>query len=226
VKANRLVLLAVAGVSTLALSGCAQSGNVAARVGDTTVTMSDVDLLTDQQCDDLDRAAKDPAQAGQTQAVPKATLRAFILNALVDAEVNRQAAASEHLTYDKAALSSAMQRYESSIVKAPAGDRDRYRDLLERVLRGRLQAYDRVRDQLGSQSDNTAVDQAITDFETDMRKTVDVKVNPQLGADADGVAGAVDPSLSRAVSSFAKQSTSAQPDAAWVGKLPDAQRCG
>jgi len=42
VKANRLVLLAVGVTSLLALSGCARSGDVAARVGSTTVPTSDV----------------------------------------------------------------------------------------------------------------------------------------------------------------------------------------
>ena len=55
---------------------------------------------------------------------------------------------------------------------------------------------------------------------------IDIDVNPAYGPDDSGNAGAVDPSLSVAVSSFAKQSRSAQPDSAWVSKLPADQRCG
>jgi hypothetical protein len=73
--------------------------------------------------------------------------------------------------------------------------------------------------------------QAVTKAVDDFRKKVDIEVNPAYGPDADDVAGGVDPSLSLAVSSFAKGSrdglsTTADPDASWVGDLPDDQRCG
>jgi SurA N-terminal domain len=232
VKANRLVLLAAGGAAMLALSGCAQSGGVAARVGDTTVSTSDVDLLAKVQCASLDKAAKDPAQAGQVQAVPRATLRSVVVNALVDAEVNRQVASREHLSYDKAQLASAVQRYESTTGNAPEADRNRYRDLIETILRGQLQAIGRIEDQFtGQQPSNDEVQKAITDFEAKMRKLVDVEVNPQYGPDEHGIAGGADPSLSVAVSSFARHSrdsvsTTAQPDATWVKGLPAGQRCG
>jgi hypothetical protein len=232
VKANRLVLLAVGGASVLALSGCAQTGNVAARVGDTNVPTSDVDLLTSVQCTSLDKAAKDPAQGSQVQPVARATLRTIMVNALVDAEVNRQVAAREHLTYDKTQLASAVQRYQSTVGNAPAGDRDRYRDLIETILRGQLQAIGQIQDQFaGQQPSNDEVQKAIADFEAKMRAKVDVDVNPQYGPDEHGVAGSADPSLSLAVSSFAKHSrdalsATAQTDATWVGDLPADQRCG
>jgi hypothetical protein len=232
VKANRLVLLAVGGASVLALSGCARSGDVAARVGDTTVSTSDVDLLTKVQCDSLDKEAKNPTQAGQVQPVARATLRTIMVNALVDAEVNRQVASREHLTYDKAQLASAVQRYESTVGNAPAGDRDRYRELIGTILRGQLQAIGQIKDQFtGQQPTNDEVQKAIADFEAKMRKRVDIDVNPQYGPDKDGVAGSVDPSLSLAVSSFAKHSrdalsATAQTDATWVNDLPADQRCG
>jgi hypothetical protein len=232
VKANRLVLLAVGGASMLALSGCARSGDVAARVGDTTVPTSDVDLLTDVQCKSLDKAAKDPSQAGQVQPVARATLRTIMVNALVDAEVNRQLASSEHLSYDKTQLASAVKQYESTVGNAPEADRVRYRDLIETILRGQLQAISQIEDQFtGQQPSNDQVRKAIADFEAKMRAKVDLDVNPQYGPDKDGVAGSVDPSLSLAVSSFAKHSRDAlsatsQPDATWVSDLPADQRCG
>ena len=58
------------------------------------------------------------------------------------------------------------------------------------------------------------------------RKGVDVEVNPQYGADSSGVAGKTDASLSLAVSPYAKQARSAQPDSHWVSALPADQRCG
>lgn len=229
---NRLVLLAVAGTSLLALTGCAQSGNVAAQVGDATITTSDVDFLTRMQCDTLDKAAKDPAQAAQggAQMVATAQIRRTMVNTLVQAELNRQLAAKEDLSYDKTTLSNVMVQFESVVKEVPAADQDRFRALVEDVYRGQLQVYSKAQDELASQGagqpSQDQVDQAITDIQTKFRKSVDVVVNPEYGPDADGVAGAADPSLSRAVSSFAKQSGSAQPDATWVSKLPADQRCG
>jgi len=238
VKANRLVrrlvrrmvLLAVAGTSVLAVSGCAPSGNVAAKVGDDTITTSEVDFLTRMQCDALDRAAESPSSQGTTQTVPRAQVRTGMVNTLIQDALNRQLAARDHLEYDKATLRSVMDQFESVVAQAPAKDRDRFRSLVEDVYRGQLQVYSLAQEQLvadgkdnPSQSD---VDQAISAIQDKYRKTVDVDVNPQYGPDADGVAGKADPSLSLAVSSFAKQSRSSQPQASWIAKLPDNQRCG
>jgi hypothetical protein len=229
VKANRLVLLAAAG-ATLALTGCAPTGNVAARVGDTTVTTSEVDFLTRMQCDSLDRAAKDPSQSANVQMVPTSQVRSSMANTLVQAELNRQLAQREQLTYDKATLRNVMDQFESVVKDTPAKDRDRFRDVVEDVYRGQLQVYTLAQSRLQAQGATNPtqdqVDQEVTSIQDEFRKSVDVDVNPEYGADKDGVAGSVDPSLSRAESSFAKSAQSAQPDAAWVSKLPADQRCG
>jgi hypothetical protein len=225
VKANRLVLLAVAGTSVLALTGC-QSGNVAAQVGDTTVTTSEVDFLTRMQCGALDKAA----DQGSAQVVAISQIRTGMVNTLVQAELNRQLAKREDLSYDKGTLRSVMEQFESVVAQAPAKDRDRFRDVVEGVYRGQLQVYTLAESDLSDQGVDTPtqeeVDAAVSAIQDEFRKSVDVEVNPEYGADADGVAGAVDPSLSRAVSSFAKQSRAGQPDAAWIAALPAGQRCG
>jgi hypothetical protein len=230
VKANRLVLLAVAGTSVLALSGCAPSGNVAAQVGDSTVTTSDVDFLTRMQCDTLDRAAKNPSQAGSTQMVAISQVRSGMVNTLVQAELNRQLAARDHLGYDKTTLRTVMDQFEPVVSQAPAKDRNRFRDQVEGVYRGQLQVYTLAQSQLEGQGvANPAQDQvdaAVAAIQDHFRKGVDIEVNPQYGADDTGVAGSADPSLSHPVSSFAKLSVSAQPDASFVSKLPADQRCG
>jgi hypothetical protein len=231
VKANRLILLAVAGTSVLALSGCAPSGNVAARVGDSSVPTSDVDFLARMQCATLDKAAEDPTQAQQGgQQVATSQVRVGMVNLLVQAELNRQLAARDDLSYDKTTLRNAMVQFESVVKLAPEKDRTRFRDLIEDVYRGQLEVYELAQQQLASQGvtnpSQDEVDQAITKVQDDYRKTVDVDVNPEYGSDDHGVAGSVDPSLSVPVSSFAKSSQSKQPDSSWVSKLPDDQRCG
>jgi hypothetical protein len=230
VKANRLVLLAVAGTSVLALTGCAPSGNIAAKVGGAKVTTSEVDFLTRMQCNALDRASKNPAQQGSSQMVPIAQVRTGMVNTLVQNELNRQLAARDHLGYDKATLRSVMAQFESVVSAAPAKDRDRFRDLVEDVYRGQLEVYTLAQGQLRAQGvtnpSQQQVDQAVAAIQDDFRKHVGIEVNPQYGADDSGTAGSVDPSLSLAVSSFAKKSQSAQPDAVFVSKLPADQRCG
>jgi hypothetical protein len=114
VKANRLVLLAVAGTSLLALTGCTQSPSVAARVDGATVSTSDVDFLTRMQCDTLDKAAANPAaqaQSGGVQTVSKAQVRTGMVNTLIQTELNRQIAAKQHLGYDRATLRQVMDQF-------------------------------------------------------------------------------------------------------------------
>ena len=232
-KANRLVLLAVGAASMLALSGCAQSGGVAARVGDTTVPTSDIDFLTELQCDILDKVAKQGG--GQVQAVPVSRVRTQWVNTLIDSELNRQLAEREGVSYDKATLRQAMDQFESTLAEAPAADRDRAREMIEQIYRGQLEAVTLAQQNLAAEGVTEPTDadlqQAVTKVLDDFRTKVDIDVNPAYGADAGGVAGSVDPSLSRAVSSYAKASlgglsVTAEPDATWVGDLPADQRCG
>lgn len=229
-KANRLVLLAVAGTSLLALTGCSQTGNVAARIGDTTVTTSEVDFLTRVQCEALDKAAENPSQAGSAQMVARSQVRAGMINALIQSELDRQLAARDHVSYDKTTLQGVMQQYAQLVDETPAKDRTRFRGILEDIFRGQIQVYNLAQDQLAQQGVSSPtqdqVDQAVAKVQSDFRKTVDISVNPEYGADADGVAGSVDPSLSKAVSSFAKDARSAQPKSTWLAKLPADQRCG
>jgi len=230
VKANRLVVLAVAGTSVLALTGCSPSGNVAAKVGDDTVTTSEVDFLTRMQCDTLDKAAKDPSSQGSTQMVPIAQVRTGMVNTLIQNALNAQLAARDHLAYDKSTLRSVMGQFESVVAQVPAKDRSRFRSLVEDVYRGQLQVYTLAQSRLQSAGvanpTQEVVDQAVASIQGDFRKRVHIEINPSYGADHSGVAGATDPSLSLAVSSYAKKSVAAQPDATWVGGLPADQRCG
>jgi hypothetical protein len=230
VKAPRLVLLAAAGTAMLALTGCTQSGNVAARVGDTTVPTSDVDFLTRMQCISRDKAADNPQQGTGATTIAKARLRTDMVNALVQGVLNRELAESKHVPYDKTTLRGVMEQFEADVQLVPAKDRDHYRDLVEGIYRGLLPVYALAESELAAQGvtspQQTQVDQAVAAIQADYRKKVDIEINPEYGASADGIAGAEDPSLSLAVSSFAKKSRSEQPDSSWVSSLPADQRCG
>lgn len=231
-KVMRLGALAVAGVAVLTLSGCSggTTGGRAAQVGDATVTTSDVDFLTRMQCDSLDNAAKDPAQAQQVQAVTTRKVRADMVNALVDSEINSQLAAEQNASYDTATYRQVMDQFEPAVQAAPAADRDRFRSLVGGFYRGQLQVYALAQEKLASEGvtkpNNDEVSNAIATIQGDFRKGLDVTVNPVYGPDAAGNAGVVDASLSRPVSAFAKEAASAKPSAEWVAGLPTGQRCG
>jgi hypothetical protein len=230
VKVMRLVAVAVAGVATLSLSGCSGTeGGRAAQVGDATVSTSDVDFLTQMQCDALDNAAKNPAQ-GQAQTVPTRQVRADMVNALVLSEVNAQLAAEGNASYDKATYRQVMDQFESAVQAAPAEDQDRFRDLVGGFYKGQLQVLALAQEQLASagvtKPNDDEVAQAVASLQGDYRKGLDISVDPVYGPDAEGNAGVEDPSLSRAVSPFAKQAASAKPTPTWVADLPASQRCG
>lgn len=227
-KASRLALLA-AGVAAALFTGCAPPGNVAATVGDTTIRTSQVDFLTDMQCASLDKAAEAPGS--QTQSVPMSQVRSSMVNTLVQAELNRRLAQRDDLSYDRGTLVQVMQQFDATVLpQVPAEDRDRFRDVVVDIYRTQLQVYGEAERRLADQGienyTQEQADEAVAQIQSEFREDVDVEVNPEYGADDRGVAGAVDPSLSLPVSSYAKKSRAGQADPEWVATLPADQRCG
>jgi hypothetical protein len=228
VKAHRLVVIALAGVTAFSLSGCDESGNHAAKVGDHVISTSDVDFLSRMQCVSLDAAKKDPNQASQVQTVSKRQLRASSLNLLIQSTIDAQIAKKNDVDYDRATYRQVMDQFEPSVQAVPAKDRERFRDLVGALYRGQLQVYALVQRKLGGvgvQPTDQQIQDAITAEETEYRKSVKIDVNPVYGAE-NGTAGVVDPSLSRAVSGYAKKAADPQADPEFVSSLPARMRCG
>ena len=222
----------------LAHPGCPPPATVAARVGHATVTTSEIDFLTRVQCDALNRSARESAGG---QSASTAQVRVSMVDTMIQAELNHQLAERDDLTYDKATLRSVMDQFESVAKETPAKDRDRFRDIVESVYRGQLQVYTLAQSRLAGQGvanpSQDQVDQEVAAIQAEFRKSVDIEVNPAYGADESGVPGSADPSLSRAVSSFAKGSQQPPPDQSadaetqaryksWLDDLPADQRCG
>lgn len=226
-KANRLVLLAVAGATTLSLTGCSQTGNTAAEVDGDVVTTSDVDLLTRVQCGIIGDAAE--AQPGQVPTTPRRVIRTQMLNVLIQTELDDQLGAQEDVNYDGEIYRQAMDQFAADIAKAPAEDRERFRELVSDSYKATLKVVELARRQLVAQGTteptNEQVQGAMQAIQAEFRKSADIEIDPVYGA-KDGVAGAEDPSLSVAVSSFAKKSSEREPAASWVSGLPTRQRCG
>lgn len=227
---KRLVLTAVAGVTLLALSGCAGTGNEAARVGDETVTTSDVNFMTRVQCAALDKAAKDPEQGGQVQADSRRQVRANMLNALVESELYAQLAKKAGLDYDRATYRQVMDQFEPAVQSVPKKDQDRFRELVGGFYRGQLQVFSLAKQKLAQQGVTSPSDDelqnAIASIKADFLKEVGLEINPVYGADANGLAGRVDPSLSVPISSYAKKAATTPQSPDFINGLPSRQRCG
>lgn len=229
-KARRLILVALATAAAVVLSGCGVSGGVAARVGGATITADDVNFLADMQCTLLDTAAKNPLQSGSVPTQPRREVVASMVNALIDSTLNEQLAEKEHADYDRTTYRQAMDRFESAVAVVPAADQARFRDLVGQLYRGQLQLISLAQASLAAQGvlqpTSDQLNQAAAALQEQYRSTIEVSVNPRYGPNEQGIAGRVSPSLSVAVSDFAKQASSAQPSASWVSGLPADMRCG
>lgn len=229
-KVHRLALLAAAGAAVVSLSGCAQVGGVAAKVGDDTVSADDVEFLTRMQCETLASAADDPASASQVQTVPRSRVRTEMVNVLVQSELNAQLAETGDGSYDTASYRQVMDQFEGAVELVGAEDRDRFRDLVGAYYRGQLQAFKLAQIALVGQGVATPTDQQLQDtiagMQDGFRSSVDVEIDPVYGPGADGLAGEEDPSISAAVSEYAEQAVEPEPTASWTGALPSKMRCG
>lgn len=217
---RRAALLVV--VAALALTGCARSGQVAATVGDKTIKTSEVDFLTRMQC-------KAAAATGQAAAASKARVRTDMVNVLVEDEILQAAAADGDGSYDRSTYASVMQQYAPLVDAVPAKDRDRFREFLGGYFRHQLQVREIAARKLSSQGVQNPSEEELAPAVQEIVKRYHDKlhpeINPQFGPDKDGVAGNADSSLSKAVSSFAKQSLKPEPAGSWVSSLPARQRC-
>jgi hypothetical protein len=227
VKATRPLL--VAAVAALTLSACAPTGDVAIEVGKTRYTSSDIDLLTTFQC----TIAGDPA-AGVT-SLSRQSARAFMATVLVSSALDQRIADRAGVKPNESELASTMSQLQPYIEKAAKGDdRKRLTELVEQSILGQFAVGTVVQqtlgDQLGSidqQQAQQMVQAGIEALRKDEAAKADTEIDPSLGLSADGLTAAgSDPSLSKAVSSFAKASTEAQPDQAWLDALPARQQCG
>jgi N-acetylmuramoyl-L-alanine amidase len=230
VKANRLVLLAAAGASVFTLSGCAQTGDVAATVNGTTISNADVNFLAQRQCSSIAAAKADPAQASGVQTQSRKQVRSAMVNALVQAELDSELGNKAGVTYDRATYRQAMDAFEAEVQKAPAKDRSRFRELVGSLYRGQLEVYAIAARGLAGQGvaqpTQEQIQSTVAQLQAGFRAKAKIDIDPAYGPDDKGVAGAADDSLSKAVSSFAKASLASPPDAAWVDDLPANQKCG
>lgn len=229
-KAHRLVLAAAAGASVLALTGCAPTGDVAAEVGKTKISSSDVDFLAKVYCAESNKAAAAGGDASQAQPVTKQSLRASMLTTLLQTEIEAQLGDAAKVPVDQASVTQQLAQYDGVFKATSAADQKRYLGLYRKLFEASSQFQALVTAQATAASPGTqpTTEQlqavAAQDIAAFVSKT-HLEIDPVYGVDKKLI-GSSDPSLSVPVSSFAKKATATQPDAAWIGSLPKNQRCG
>jgi hypothetical protein len=217
-----LVPLVLAAV-VLLLTGCDQSPQTAARVGNQTITTDEVNLLAKALCKEQEQAGS----GGSTRPVAAANNAA--LGTLIQSALDEQYAAKHDLDYDRLSLASQLDQLKSLIDGLPAKDRSRTRELIEQLFKGQLQVFQEAVTKLqaaGVQPTQQLVQQAAQATTAEFAKTVDIDVNPRYDAPGPGHQGDGAQSLSKAVSKDAKAAQSTDPDPSWVAGLPAPQRCG
>lgn len=222
---RRLIPAAAVALALVALSGCDQSSLTAAHVGSESISVQDLNLVTEALCtEQLDAqgaAARPPSAVSTTSG--------SALSALIESAIDRQYAASHQIGYDRVSLAKQVSQLDALISHLPAKDQDRTRELITDLFRGQMQMFQAATSQVqatGKAPDQQSVQQQMSAIETSYAKTLDIKVNPRFDPIGPGHGGDGFQSLSRAVSTTGKNNTSQQPDASWVADLPAGQKCG
>ena len=237
-KPPRLVLLAVTGASLLAFTGCSPVGDVAIEADGTTLSTDDVDLFTSFLCNYRAASATDPAAGGQSAAVPVVQARAEAARLLAESLITERAADAAKIATDLPGVEQSLTQLDPVLDKSATGaDRTRLKELLTDSILSSSRIETAVKNEmvaeLGESINELPQDQGQAIFDQKYAallasglKGADLEIDPVYGIDEDTLAAGQDPSLSRPVTSFAKDATQAQSPAEWLAALPQNLRCG
>ena len=223
-------LAIVAVLAALTLSGCGEAGpGVAAKVGDETVTVSDVDRLTDGYC-----KALEPQITAQGQVVPMRLVRTFVAGSLTLHAAAQQLADATGITQPDG-YTDEVKRVETQAEGLPAAHRDEFVEVgkarvfvtaLERQIGGQLL----LNEGNPSASDDEKVNRGREELVVWLGEH-GVDINPRYGfAIRDGnivdVANDTSYPLSADAVAAGKFNASTGPDQTYSASLPTSQRCG
>jgi hypothetical protein len=228
VRRAPLVALAALGAA-LTLGGCGSLPPGAAAVVDgTTIKHSEVTDLAEAQCAGIKQAAR-TGQA-QEQVTPRKQLVQQALSLLMDVELSLKYAESVDVSPRPRQVAATYAQIEPLIETLP----EQHRDYTSEVFRHWAEARD-VLTQIGmratGQQDTPANSQNLINAGYERREPwlekVEIHTDPRYGPAA-GVAwpGGGDPSVSKAVSKYAKDADKDQPGQAFLSALPASQKCG
>jgi hypothetical protein len=227
-RAARRVGVAVSGlVAVVALTGCGDNPppGAASVVNGHKISASSVDDLAHAQCTAANRAS---AQ-GQTQAAPLARVQALSLGLLIDTELTKQYAADLDLSADPSLVTGFYSQIKPGIDPLPQPARGILTKVFTDYAKGRALLVE-----AGSQKTGQAVSldnlQQLLDAGSAARATWEkgatITTDARYGPTKDGFPGAGGGSVSKAVSSYAKQADKTEPSQSFVSGLPAKQKCG
>jgi len=223
---QQAVAALVAAAAALTLSGCGQaSPGVASKVGDQTVSTSDVNRLTSGYC----AAFADQFKA-QGQIYPLRYVRAYVAGQMTLKAAAEQLAADNGVT-EPAGYTDSVKQLEQQLAGLPESDRANvmavesagaYVQAVETEVGGKLLvAEGKVGsdDQAKLNRGKEALDVWLADHPAD--------VNPRYGIQiADADFAEVETGTSYPLSPDAVDANKSQPDQAYAATLPSSQRCG
>jgi hypothetical protein len=222
-----LVALAAMGTA-LVLGGCGSVPHGAASViNGNKISRSDVSELAKAQCAGIVQAAK-KGQA-QSQAAPHKLVVQQALTLLMDIEINLQYGKAEDVTPRPQETAATYAQVDPLIKTLP----EKYQSFMEKTFKRWAEGRD-VLTQIGEQASGQQATANNTDQLLNAAyqkrepwlKKADIHTDARYGPTGVGWPGGSDPSVSTAVSSFAKSADKSSPDAAWVSALPASQKCG
>ncbi len=225
---RRAPLTALAAVAALTLGGCGTlPPGTAAVVDGTTISRSDVTELAEAQCAGLKQAAK--TGQSQTQEAPRKQLLQQALSLLMDIELSLKYGESEDVSPRAQQVATTYSQIDPLIKTLPEKYRDFMSDVFHRWAAGR-DVLTQVGQQATGEQDTPANTEALLNAGYQKRepwlKKVTIDTDPRYGPAADVAwPGGSDPSVSKAVSKYAKDAGKAQPTQAFVSALPANQKC-
>lgn len=223
----RLLPALAVGASALLLSGCAGSASpgVAAKVGDETISTSQINAATEHMC-----AALDDQFTSTGTVVPLGVIRQGVVQLLT---LHSQA---EQIADEYGVTSSA--NYERDVAertRTASGFPDEVREDYIKVMSTQAFATDILdaagRAKLIADGVTEPTVEQVTEAGADLfavwPDVNGIEVDPKYGVElADGQLAVTDTNLSFALSDGSVAGLAAEPDPAYVDSLPSSQRCG
>ena len=227
--ARRVPLAALAALgAALALGGCGDLPPGAAAVVDgTTIKGSEVTDLADAQCAGIEKAAG--SGQAQEQATPRKRLVQQALSLLMDVELSLKYGEKVDVSPRPAQVAATYSQIAPLIKTLPEEYRDYTADVFHRWAEAR-DVLTQIGQRATGQQETAANSQALINAGYERRepwlKQVEIHTDPRYGPAGVGWPGGADPSVSKAVSKYAKDADKDEPGQAFVSALPASQKCG
>src|SRR4051794_26871913 len=199
---------------TVVLAGCGSvTPGAASVINGNKISRSDVTELAEAQCAGIRQASKSQAK---TQDTPRKQLVQQALTLLMDIELSLQYGKAEDVTPRPQEAAATYAQVAPLIKSLPTKYQPFMEETFHRWADGRdvmMQVGEQVTGQQPSASNGDQLLNAGYQKREPWVKKAHIDTDPRYGPAASGLPGGADPSVSTAVSSFAKSASKAQPDA-------------